>query len=197
MATIRIPERCYLDTNFVLLLLSFYSTPSDANSLKCKQFYDKCTQNKSTLITSLLTYQECIYKLFYKDNLLKQCASYFEARGNRKADFRLKLFIKKYRSEFNRIYSRNLHISVGFHKSLGTLGIKLKTPRFISPGIDISAKLSKYAIGIIKKFNTLEPMDALHIATARCLDLNTIITSDKSFKQVPYIQVIDPIRDSF
>ncbi len=197
MATVRIPQRCYLDTNYVLLLLSFSHSPGHPKSIKCKQFYDKCVQNNSTLITSLLTYEECIFKLFYKDKLIPKCIEYWQARGNPMNKFYLKKFIKRYKSQYDRIYSDYLHIPVGFHRHLGALGIKMKTPRFISPGIDISTRLAKYALAIIKKFNTLEPMDCMHIATARCLNIDTIITSDKSFKLVSHIKVIDPLTDSF
>lgn len=197
MATVRIPQRCYLDTNYVLSLLSFSHSPRHPKSLKCKQFYDKCVQSNSTLITSLLTYQECIFILFYKDKLIPKCTDYFEAMGHPRNEFYLKKFIRMYKSQYDRIYSDYLHIPVGFHRYLGALGIKMKTPRFISPGIDISARLAKYALAIIKKYNTLEPMDCMHIATARCLNLDTIITSDKSFKLVPHIKVINPISDRF
>ncbi|MFH1894168.1 MAG: hypothetical protein ABIK83_15975 [Candidatus Zixiibacteriota bacterium] len=192
MCALQLPQSVYADTDFLVLLTAYAGGERDTSLVNCKKLHDACRKSSTAIVTSVLAYEEAVYILLYKNRMIPECKSEFVKLGNRERDFKLSQFKKHYPGQYANIYHANMHVPVGFHQFLRQWRISLRFPSYTLKEMEKSPRVAQYALVLMKKYVTLEPMDCLHISIARNLGIDTVITSDKSYQAVNSIRVIDP-----
>ncbi|MCK4428467.1 MAG: type II toxin-antitoxin system VapC family toxin [candidate division Zixibacteria bacterium] len=185
---ISFPPKAYIDTNYLLYLKLYPTEPARPLYKSCKSFYEKMRANNVVMYTSILSLQEAIYIILYKSGVCQDMKTFQGRNGNpfsKPSDFRKQLpreFIKSYKKHFPGVidfmqFFYNLHIRLAFPKSY-----------IISTIADKSKRVTNYALGLLKKYE-LDPMDAFHVAIAKCLGIDHIVSTDKGLKVINEIKL--------
>ncbi len=185
---ISFPPRAYIDTNYLLYLKLYPTEPARPLYKSCWSFYEKMRSNNVAMYTSILSLQEAIYIILYKDGICRDMKNFRDKNGNpfsQHSTFRKQIpheFIKLYKNYFPRV--------INFMQFFYNLNIKLAFPKsYIVPGmVDRSNRVASYAIGLLKKYE-LDPMDAFHVAIAKCLGIDHIVSTDKGLKVINEINL--------
>jgi predicted nucleic acid-binding protein len=178
------PPKTYIDTSYLLYLKSYLIYPTDSSFQSCKNFYDKMVANNVDMYTSILSLQEAIYVILYKGGVYQDMKNFQDRSGNpfsKPSDFRKQLpqeFIKSYKKHYPNV--------INFLQFFYNLDIKLAFPKsYLIPGlVDRSKRVVNYAVGLLKKYYELDPMDAFHVAIAKCLGIDDIVSTDKGLKVI-------------
>lgn len=186
----------YLDTNYLLYLAAFDQGDTKSEAVAANNFYVECKEKDISLVTSILGYEEAIHVNFYLQNLLKELKQHFKKMKNNPKEFGRKKFMRAYPGFYRKTYEDLAHIPEMFHRFLYDRSIKVLHPcSYKFKNLEIPT-IQRYILCLIVNHNDLEPMDACHIAFARKLGLTTIVTSDKSFKNVKTIKTINFLEES-
>lgn len=191
---ISFPPRAYIDTSYLLYLKSYLTHRTDIRYQSCKNFYDKMIAHNVSMYTSVLSLEEAIYIILYKRGVCKDMKNFQDRNGNpfsKVSDFR-----KERRREFIQSYKKHLAGVIDFMQFFYNLGIRLAFPKsYIIPTSsgkftvkDKSGSVANYAFGLIKKYE-LDPMDAFHVAIAKCLGIDHIVSTDKGLKVINEIKL--------
>jgi predicted nucleic acid-binding protein len=183
------PPKTYIDTNYLLHLKSYLMYPTDSRFQSCKNFYDKMVANNVGMYTSILSLQEAIHVILYKSGVYQDMKNFQDRSGNpfsKLSDFRKQLpreFIESYKKHFPNV--------VDFMQFFYNLNIKLAFPKshVIPPMADKSTRVAGYAVGLLKRYYELDPMDAFHVAIAKCLGIDHIVSTDKGLKVIDEINL--------
>jgi hypothetical protein len=144
--------------------------------------------NNVVMYTSILSLQESIYIILYKRGIYEDMKSFQDRSGNplsKPSDFK-----KNHPQEFIKSYKKRFSSVIDFMQFFYNLDIKLAFPRsYIVPGIvDRSKRVASYAFALLNKYE-LDPMDAFHVAIAKCLGIDHIVSTDKGLKVINEIKL--------
>lgn len=188
------PPKTYIDTSYLLYLKSYLIDPRHPMYQSCKNFYDKMVANNVDMYTSILSLQEAIYIILYKDGICRDMKNFRDKNGNPFSQH--STFRKQIPHEFIKSYKNYLPRGVNFMQFFYNLNIKLAFPKSYLVGViaenraiaDGSKRVKDYAIGLLKKYE-LDPMDAFHVAIAKCLGIDHIVSTDKGLKVIDEIKL--------
>lgn len=180
------PQKVYVDTSYLLYLKSYPSNQSIPIFKSCKTFHDSLLKNRVEMVTSVLAVQEAFYVILYKDGIFLDMKQFKDKNGNPYQ--KIGAFRRQKPQEFKKSYRKHCPKLFKFVEFLYNLGVKILYPRqYITPGMtDISKRITDYAYGLLNRYE-LDPMDAFHVAVAKCMGIDYIVSNDSGFKQVDNI----------
>lgn len=189
------PARLYCDSNFLIRLL-FYNdnaaTPSNLTprDIGCHQFYSLLSQYGCELVTSVYGFSELIHFYFFRygQNGMYEVVRNFFRKNNvvltGSIHDKYKYFIKNYPSDFAAAFQKIAHRIDKADAFLTQTGIKILYP-LPSPRLtNISKLITEYAAILLDAFPKLESNDAIHLAIADYLNIQSVISLDDAFKDV-------------
>ena len=186
MAYSTFPDVVYLDSSFLINLLSYKVDPAWGKYKKCKLLYDHLLKSKIRLVASLFTLEETIYFLFFKQKLLTRAKS----SGYKN----VKDFKTKDPTGFEAYYKQFCGIPRLIVNDSRALGIRFMHPKYINPRLDSTKRIRDYAIKLLEKYSDLDSKDAFHVAIARNLRIEMLISCDKDFAAVTEISSFNPLN---
>ncbi len=179
------PDRVYIDTSYLINLVSYARNPKDKDFKKCKALYDHLLKSNIGMIASPLTLEEAIFYLFFKRQLLTQARTFGFSSTKR--------FRKSRKKDFSSCYRAHSGIPKKILTESRTLGIEYAFPRYSLLGINASKRVNQYAAKMLRKYTELDSKDAFHVAIARCLRIEYIISCDNDFSSLQEIRHYNPI----
>ncbi len=175
------PKTVYLDSSYLIRLLTYQRDRNDKRCRKCYSLYNHLKKEKVELVASLFTLEEVIYILFFRYALLRN-SPYKNIKEYKKKN--LDDYVKKYR-KYSGIPKRLVH-------ECKTLGIQIQTTPH--PTFDPTLYIKEYAVKLLQKYSHLDSKDAFHIAVARVLRIDMLISCDDDFSKVQEIATFNPIK---
>jgi predicted nucleic acid-binding protein len=175
------PSQVYLDSSYVIRLFSYLSDSTNAKNRACQRLYEILTAQKVQLVGSVTTFEETLFFFFFTLTLLpiaktKHYQTVRDYRIGNPADFKSD-------------YAKHSYKAIQVWQQFTNFGIALRSPHYLAPGKNASHRVAQYSVALLRKYDTLEPNDAIHIATARMLQLNYVITCDGGFRSVTELNV--------
>ncbi|MCL5408848.1 MAG: PIN domain-containing protein [Candidatus Omnitrophica bacterium] len=185
------PDKIYCDTNFVLFLHGNISGDTK-NKYKYQEhlkFWQKLSDNNVSLFVSTLVINEAIFINFYKLGLHKEIQAFLKLSNNDTLPT-IKTFRKKHPDEYNLFYKKHIHRVKDLLQFLYNTDFII-LPTF--PSCIYDGKIvSQYTENLLEKNHKLDVSDALQIAIASYLGIDTIATTDPDFWEVDNITVYSP-----
>lgn len=188
MAYPQFPDRVYIDTSFLVRLISYTTDPKDKNNKKCKKLFDHFNNRGIAMIASFLTLEEAIHTFLFKG---KKSGLNYEAKKRNYShakDFRLKdpkIYSKVY-SNYKNTALLTLRYSIA-------LGIKFNFPVYKNPHLtNATMRVNNFAAGLLRRYDCLDTMDAFHAATAKVMNIKMLISCDRDFDTVSEIDNYNP-----
>lgn len=180
------PQKVYLDTSYILHLKSYPKNQNHPMYRACKTFYDKMLKNSVQMTTSILTIQEAFYIILYKDGIMLDMQQFKDSNGIPYK--KVGLFKKNKPQEFKTSFRSHFPKLFKFLEFVHNLDVEISYPReYITLGMtSISKRITDYAHGLLKRYE-LDPMDAFHIAIAKCMGIDHIVSNDTGFKVIDNI----------
>jgi len=186
MAYPSFPDIVYLDSSFLIDLLSYKVAPKAGRYKRCKLLYDHLLISKIRIVASLFTLEETIHYLFFRNKLLPE--------AHRLKFSSVKEFKSKAPTQFESFYKRYSFIPRLIVSDSRALGIRFEYPRMPDPRIDLTKRIRDYAIKLLRKYWQLDSKDAFHVAIARNLRIKMFISCDKDFAVVTEISSFNPLN---
>jgi len=191
---ISFPPRAYIDTNYLLYLKLYPTEPARPLYKSCWSFYEKMRANNVAMYTSILSLEEAIYIILYKDGVRRDMKKFRDQ--NRNPFSQHSAFMQQLPKAFTKSYKKHFSNVLHFVQFFYSLGIRLAFPKsYIVPTMaeeptiaEKSKRVTNYAVGLLKKYE-LDPMDAFHIAIAKCLGIDYIVSTDKGLKVINEIKL--------
>ena len=179
------PHKVYLDSSYIIRLFQYLKDSSNIDNKKCKLLYDHLLKSKVELVTSLFALEETIFILFFKHRLLREAIS----KGfSRVKDFRISK-----PADFDSVYMKYRTIPRRIVNQTNSLGICITYPKYINPRLDATNRVRDYSLKLFEKYFCLDSKDVFHVAVARFLRINMLISCDNDFSSISEIQHYNPI----
>jgi predicted nucleic acid-binding protein len=188
------PPKAYIDTNYLIYLKLYPTEPARPLYKSCKSFYERMRANNVAMYTSVLSLEEAIYIILYKDGVCRDMKKFRDQDGNPFSQH--SAFRQQFPQAFTNSYKKYLSNVLHFVQFFYNLGIRLAFPKsHIIPTMagkftveDKSESVTEYALWLLKKYE-LDSMDAFHVAIAKCLGIDHIVSTDKGLKVINEIKL--------
>lgn len=186
MAYPSFPSRVYLDTSYLVRLLSYPRNPKSPPIRRCKLLYDHLLRGGVDLLTSSFAYEEVVYVLLVKQWLLPE--------ANKRGYGSLKEFRSKDQTQYISVYRQHNGIPRMVQKEFANLQIAMAFPSYFNPALNPSDRVIQYAAAVMRHYWQVDCKDAIHIALARCLNIDMVVACDNDFAAVKQIRHFNPLK---
>lgn len=178
------PDTVYLDTSYLAKLLTYAKSPKDPDLLKCKRLHSHLLSRNVKLVGSLFTLEETFFFLFFKQVMNT------EAKKNKFKD--TKQFRRRNPQLHHKFYMSNSWLLKWIVSQSHTMSVEFLHPKYINPNLNMTDRIRQYATNLLTKYSGLDSKDAFHVAAARCMRIDTIISCDRDFLSLTEIRAYIP-----